>query len=284
MFINKGDMQLTLLGTGCPNVDLDRHGPANLVDGGPSSRLLVDCGSGVTHRLLEAGCPGSQLDALLLTHLHSDHIVDLFQLIISSWHQGRERPQRIFGPPGTKKFVDGLMKLWAPELRQRIAHEKRPSGAALDAEVIEIHNNDTLKFNNITVHVVAVNHLPVRHAFGFIFETSNARLAISGDTTYCPALIKAAKGVDMLVHEVLIHRELPIIEGMRSAETVTAMQAYHTVSDQVGKVASEARAEKLVLTHFVPPKFDEKSLLDEVRRDFDGPIIIGEDLMKLSVP
>jgi ribonuclease Z len=87
----------------------------------------------------------------------------------------------------------------------------------------------------------------------------------------------------MLVHEVLIHRELPIIKGMRSAETVTAMKAYHTVSDQVGKVASEAGAGKLVLTHFVSPKFDEKSLLDEVRRDFDGPIIIDEDLMKLSV-
>ena len=87
----------------------------------------------------------------------------------------------------------------------------------------------------------------------------------------------------MLVHEALIHCELPIIEGMRSAEIVTAMLACHTVSDQVGKVASEAGARKLVLTHFVPPKFDEKSLLDEVRRDFDDPIIIGEDLMKLSV-
>ncbi len=283
MQVEQGNIELTLLGTGCPSVDIDRLGPANLVDGGPSSRLLVDCGSGVTQRLLKAGCPGSQLDALLITHLHSDHIVDLFQLIISSWHQGRKYPQRIFGPPGTKKFVDGLMKLWAPELSQRVAHEKRPSAAALETEVTEISDGDTLNFKHITVNVVEVNHLPVRHAFGFIFETSNARLAISGDTTYCPALIKAARNVDMLVHEVLIHRELPIIEGVRSAETVTAMQAYHTVSNQVGKVASEAGAGKLVLTHFVPPKFDEKSLLDEVQKDFGGPIIIGEDLMKLSV-
>ena len=87
----------------------------------------------------------------------------------------------------------------------------------------------------------------------------------------------------MLVHEALIHCELPIIEELRSAKTVTAMLACQTVSDQVGKVASEAGARKLVLTHLVPPKFDEKSLLDEVRRDFDDPIIIGEDLMKLSV-
>ena len=112
-------MELVLLGTGCPSVDLDRHGPANLVDGGPGARLLVDCGSGVTHRLLEAECPGSEIDALLLTHLHSDHIVDLFQLIISSWHQGRDRPQKIFGPPGTKHFVHGLLTLWKPELDQR---------------------------------------------------------------------------------------------------------------------------------------------------------------------
>lgn len=125
MPVNQGNIQLTLLGTGCPSVDQDRHGPASLVDGGPSSQLLVDCGSGVTHRLLEAGYSGSEIDALLLTHPHSDHIVDLFQLIISSWHQGRNRPQRIFGPLGTKKFVDGLMNLWAPELKQRIAHEKR---------------------------------------------------------------------------------------------------------------------------------------------------------------
>lgn len=276
-------MDLTLLGTGCPSVDLDRHGPANLVDGGAGARILVDCGSGVTHRLLEAGCPGSEIDALLLTHLHSDHIVDLFQLIISSWHQGRDRPQRVIGPPGTRRFVNGLLELWKPELDQRIAHEKRPSIDALSVEVDEISGGDTLSFGGMSVDVVAVNHLPVKHAFGFIFKTTGEKLAISGDTTYCPSLIKAAQGCDMLLHEVLIHRELPVIDGKRTAETVTAMQAYHTVSDQVGKVAREAKAKSLVLTHFVPPKFDEKGLLDEVQKDFKGPVIIGEDLMRLSV-
>jgi ribonuclease Z len=276
-------MELTLLGTGCPSVDLDRHGPANLVDGGPGARLLVDCGSGVTHRLLAAGCPGSEIDAVLLTHLHSDHIVDLFQLIISSWHQGRDRPQRIFGPPGSKHYIDGLMALWAPELEQRIAHEKRPSIAALDVEVVEIADGENFEFGDMTLTVVAVNHLPVRHAFGFIFETAAARLAISGDTTYCPALIDAAQDVDILLHEVLIHRELPVIPGRRSAETLSAMQAYHTVSDEVGKVATACKAKKLVLTHFVPPKFDEAGLLEEVRHDFSGPVIIGADLMALCV-
>ena len=276
-------MELVLLGTGCPSVDMDRHGPANLVNGGAGAKLLVDCGSGVTHRLLEAGCPGSEIDALLLTHLHSDHIVDLFQLIISSWHQGRDRPQRIYGPPGTKRFVLGLLDLWKPELDQRIAYEKRPSVAALTVNVEEIEGGDTLQFGAMTVRVVSVNHLPVKHALGFVFQDTGARLAISGDTTYCPALIEAAKGCDILLHEVLIHRELQVIDGKRTAETIQSMQAYHTVSDQVGKVASQTGAGKLVLTHFVPPKFDEQKLFDEVCRDFGGPVIIGKDLMRLSV-
>ena len=101
-------MKLTILGSGCPSVDIDRYGPSALIDCGEGARILIDCGSGVTQRLLEHGLQGSQIDALLLTHLHSDHIVDLFQLIISSWHQGRSRSQKIFGPPGTKKYLEYL--------------------------------------------------------------------------------------------------------------------------------------------------------------------------------
>lgn len=118
-------MELTLLGTGCPQCDPDRLGPANLVRHAGKS-YLVDCGSGVTQRLVAAGAAGRDLEAILLTHLHSDHLVDLYQLIVSSWHQGRDRPQRVLGPVGTKRFVEGTMALWKPELDLRIAHEKRP--------------------------------------------------------------------------------------------------------------------------------------------------------------
>ena len=84
-------MRVTLLGTGCPQVHDRRFGPASLVRIGGRS-FLVDCGSGVTQRLVAAGTSGAALDAVLLTHLHSDHVVDLYQLIVSSWHQGRDRP------------------------------------------------------------------------------------------------------------------------------------------------------------------------------------------------
>src|SRR5262249_37007376 len=133
----RGAMRVTLLGTGCPQCDPDRLGPASLVQH-ERRQLLIDVGSGASQRLVSARSSGRALDAVLLTHLHSDHIVDLFQLVISSWHQGRDRPQRIYGPEGTRRFVEGLMALWRPELEQRIAHELRPSAAALEVDVTEI--------------------------------------------------------------------------------------------------------------------------------------------------
>lgn len=275
-------MELTLLGTGCPQVDPARMGPSQIVRAGGRT-LLFDCGSGVTQRLVQAGSKGAAVDALFLTHLHSDHIVDLFQLVISSWHQGRDRPWIIHGPPGTRAYVGGLMALWQPELEQRIAHERRPSTVGLEVEVREfaagvVHQDDTL-----TVTAVAVDHAPVRHAFGFVVAAGGLRAALSGDTRYCPALIAAAQGVDLLVHEVFIHRAMPVIPGVRSAATVANVMAYHTPSDQVGKVAAAAGAHCLVLTHFVPTRFDAGELLAEVGRDFPGPILLGEDLMTIDL-
>ena len=275
-------MHLTLLGTGCPAVHADRFGPAQAVRHGDTT-LLVDCGSGVTQRMAQAGISGRDVDAVLLTHMHSDHIIDLFQLVISSWHQGRDRPQRVFGPPGTYRYVDGLVSLWQAEMEQRIAHERRPSALALQTEVTEIRPGETVEFGAMRVRAVEVDHQPVRHAYGFVFESDAAKLAISGDTRPCDALVEAARDADLLLHEVFVHREMRIVEGVRTAETVEQVASYHTLSSDVGKVAAKAGAKWLVLTHFVPPDFDAPALLAEVGRDFSGSITIGEDLMTLDI-
>ena len=275
-------MLLTLLGTGCPQVDSRRFGPSQIVRH-QGATYLIDCGSGTTQRLYAAGSNGAEVDAVFLTHLHSDHIVDLFQLIISSWHQGRDRPQVVYGPKGTKRYVNGLLRLWKPEFKQRTAHESRSTTAALKVKVVEIEEGEIFRAGEMVVTAVEVDHYPVYPAFGFLFETPEARLAISGDTTYCPELIEAAKGVDVLVHEVYVHHGWPPTMPFVEDKENRTVKSYHTSSDVVGIVAREAEAGVLVLSHFVPTRFDEEELLQQVSADFDGPILIGEDLMNVDV-
>lgn len=274
-------MQLTLLGTGCPAVHAERYGPAQIVRHGDMT-LLVDCGSGVTQRMAQAGISGRDIDAVLLTHMHSDHVVDLFQLVISSWHQGRDRPMRVFGPQGTYAYVDGVVSLWQSEMERRIEHERRPSAVALQTEVTEINPGETVEFGAMRMRAVEVDHKPVRHAYGYVFETDQAKLMISGDTRPCDALTEAARGADLLLHEVFVHREMKPVEGRRTAETIEQVASYHTLSSDVGKVAAKAGVKWLALTHFVPPDCDTDALREEVSMDFSGKLTMGEDLMTLD--
>jgi ribonuclease Z len=272
---------VTLLGTGCPQVHAHRSGPASLVQTGGMS-FLVDCGSGVTQRMAAAGVSCAGLDALLLTHLHSDHLVDLYQLVISSWHQGRERPQRIFGPAGTRTFAQAVMEAWRKERDLRIAWECRPSTAGLELEITEIEEGVLWDAGGLRISAFEVDHGPVKPAFGFLFETAKARVAFSGDTTACDRLVSAAKNVDLLVHECFIHRHMA--RGRMSEQGLANVAAYHTLSSEVGKVAAGAGAGMLLLHHFVPAEFDRDALLREVRGDFTGPLVIGEDLLSVDVP
>jgi ribonuclease Z len=275
-------VQVTLLGTGCPQAHSRRYGPASLVRAGGRS-FLVDCGSGVTQRLVSAGSSGAEVDALLLTHLHSDHLVDLYQLIVSSWHQGRDRPQRIFGPRGTRAFAAATMAAWQSERELRIQWECRPSTAALELEVTEFERGVLWEDGGLRISAFEVDHRPVEPAFGFLFETARCRVAFSGDTTVCDSLVRAAQEVDLLVHECFIHRAMAARRGRRSAQGLANVAAYHTLSSEVGKVASRCNARLLALNHFVPVDFDRAALLAEIRADFQGPVVIGEDLLELDV-
>jgi ribonuclease Z len=271
-------MKLVLLGTGCPQVDPQRMGPAILIQAG-GRRLLFDCGSGVTQRLVQAGTKGAEIDALFLTHLHSDHVVDFHQLLVSSWHQGRDRPWKVFGPPGTIGFVERSAALWKPELDMRVAHEKRPSVAGLDVQVREFADGQTLRGGGVTVTPVKVNHDPFPEVYGFIVEHEGLRFVHSADTVVWQPLIEAARGADCLLHEVFIKREMRPVDGVRTQEVIDAVASYHTLSTEVGAVAAEADVGMLILNHFVPTQFDRDALVAEVRAQWSGPLILGEDLM-----
>lgn len=268
-------MKAVLLGTGCPVVHPKRGGAATMIQQN-GTRLLIDCGSGVTQRLVETGTNGAAVDALLLTHLHSDHLVDLYQLIVSSWHQGRERPWPIYGPAPVLRHVEGLMALWEDERAQRIAFEQRPSTTGFETELREIGEGSRFRVGDVDVETVEVEHAPVVPALGFVFRAQGQTIVHSGDTRRCEALIAAGRGCDLLIHEVYLHR-------LGEAETMRTTASYHTLSWQVGGVARDMAARALALTHFVPPEFDRAAMLSEVAETYDGPVFIGEDLMQFDL-
>ena len=275
-------MKLTLLGTGCPKVDHKRFGPSNLISSA-KTQILVDCGSGVTQRLNQINACTSKISALFLTHLHSDHVIDLYQLIISSWHSYRIKPWKIYGPIGTKKFVNRIMDAWKDERNLRIRYEQRESTSAFNLKVFEFKEYGKIKINDLHIEYFQVDHKPVKFAYGFNFFNKNKKLTISGDTRPCENLMKYAQQSDVLLHEVFIEDEIKPTTKMRSKKTLHNVQAYHTTSSMVGKIGKISRCKKLVLTHFVPTRFNENRLKNIVKKDFGKNPIIGEDLMTIKI-
>ena len=275
-------MLLTLLGTGCPKVDHKRFGPSNLISS-KNTNILVDCGSGVTQRLEEVNISSANIDALVLTHLHSDHVVDFYQLIISSWHSYRFKSWKIYGPKGTKKFLTKIMKAWEQERNLRIKYEARSSIEAFKLDIKEFGEYGKINIKDIKLEYFKVDHFPVKFAYGFNFYNNNKKLTISGDTKPCENLMQYAQLADVLLHEVYIEGEIQPVTKMRSSKTLHNVKAYHTTSSQVGKVASLTRCKKLVLTHFVPTDFNEKKLKSVIKKDFSKNLIIGKDLLKINI-
>jgi ribonuclease Z len=274
-------MRFTFLGTGCPVPSSLRMGPAHLVTTA-GARLLIDCGSGVAQRLLQAGHRGADIDALVVTHYHSDHIVDFYQLLVSSWHQGRERPLVVHAPATVIAHMRRQLDAYGDERALRIAHEQRPSASGLDVEFRELRAGRAIAFEDLIAEPFAVDHRPVTPAFGLILSSGATRIVFSGDTRPLPALVAAARGCDLLVCEVFVEREMTETPGLRSAETIAAVRSYHTTPPEIAAVATKARAKALALTHLVPPAADRAALIAEIRVGYAGPVIIGEDLMSID--
>jgi ribonuclease Z len=271
---------LTLLGTGCPPPNPRRRGPAALVVQG-ETRVLVDAGSGVAARLVEAGVAVVDLHQVLLTHLHSDHVVDLGHLVLSRWISGQNAPLRIAGPAGTRAHVARLLALWEYDIavRRSHMHEREPP----QLEVSEIGEGVALRAGGLTVTAFEVEHEPVKPALGYHFEADGRRVVLSGDTRPCESLVAYARGADVLVHECTDATRASWTPGCgwpsREAK-VKDLAAYHTGPDEVGTVAARAAVRRLVLTHLMPAS-EPADLAARAARAFAGTITVGEDLLRL---
>lgn len=273
-------MDVTLLGTGCPPPNPRRRGPATLVTRG-DVRVLVDAGSGVAARLVEAGVRVSDLHRVVLTHLHSDHVVDLGHLLLSRWILGQNAPLEVFGPAGTRTHVERLLALWEWDVavRRSHMHDREPPRVA----VREVGEGTVLADGGLTVTAFEVEHEPVKPALGFRFEADGRRVVVSGDTRPCPNLVAHARDADVLVHECTDATGAHWTPGCgwpsREAK-VRDLAAYHTGPDEVGAVAARAGVGTLVLTHLMPAS-DPADLAARAARQFDGRIVVGEDLLRI---
>lgn len=273
-------MRVVLLGTGCPPPNPARRGPCTLVSTG-TEHLLVDCGSGAATQLVQAGVRAFDLHRILLTHLHSDHVMDLGHLLITRWILGQNAPLRLWGPAGTKRHVEKALDLldWDIEVRREHMEERgRPEVA-----VREIDEGDVLTLGEVRVTAFRVEHGPVDPAFGFRFDAGDRAVVISGDTRPSDNLIRHAREVDVLIHECTDATKTSWVPGCgwptREAK-VAALASYHTQPDQVGKVAARAGVKTLVLYHLMPGS-GAAELAAAAAGDFAGKVVVGEDLLEV---
>jgi len=268
-------VQITTLGTGSPLPNPDRAGPATLVRAGDAT-LLVDCGRGVVMRLSAAGVLPIGLSAVLLTHLHSDHITDLNDIVTTHWVMSPgPTPVRVFGPPGTQGVVDGLLAMLGPDQRYRLAHhddlEQPPA-----VEVTEVGPGDRLELGSAQVSVHETDHRPVAPTVGYRVEHDGRSAALAGDTVPCTGLDEMCTGADLYVQTVIRADLVKALPNRRIQDILD----YHSTVEQAAQTAARAGVRTLVLTHYVPPLVpgDEDAWRAFAAAHFTGEIVLADDL------
>jgi ribonuclease Z len=197
-------IEVTLLGTRSPIPDPLRAGPSTLVRAG-GQLFLVDRGRGVLQRATAVGVGASSLTALLLTHLHSDHIADLGDLLITRWvttFASQHTPLPIIGPPGTAKVVENMLAAFGPDIGYRIAHHADLAEPPA-VEVREHTEGVVWDRDGVQIRVAATDHRPVAPTIGFRVEYQGASVVLAGDTVPCESLDSLAAGAGALVHNVI---------------------------------------------------------------------------------
>lgn len=282
---------VTLTGTGVPHVSPGRAGPGVLVRHGDTA-LQFDAGRGTVLRLAEAGSACHLLDAVFLTHVHSDHVLDLADLVMTRWIEGTLHPAGpvpIVAVEGlATRFASEMLEPYAQDIALRVAHvqpagpEVLIRGFALPTEPTEVWRSAD---GGVRVDAVAVHHEPVHEAVGYRVTTADGVVVISGDTRVCDEMREFARGADVLVHEACRATALaPFITG-------TALEHifdYHADSQELGRLALEAEVGHLVLTHLIPPPVtadEEAGFVDDIRiGGYAGPLTVGRDLLDIQLP
>ena len=275
------ETRVVMLGTGTPNADPERSGPAVAIVRGLNS-YLVDAGPGIVRRASAAAKKGidaltmPRLQIVFLTHLHSDHTLGLADLILTPWVLERTAPLEVYGPPGTKAMVEHLLAAYDADIHNRLDGLQPSNPTGYKVNVHEVRNGFVYRDSVMTVRAFEVPHANWEHAFGYRFETRDRTIVVSGDTHASDSIVNACHGCDVLVHEVY--------SAERYAKISEAWQAYHkqahTSTTELAELAGRARPKLLVLYHQLwwGPADDELLVREIHAAGYAGKVVSAKDL------
>ncbi|QIA24094.1 MBL fold metallo-hydrolase [Mesorhizobium sp. AA22] len=267
-----------------------KGGPA-LRPGGPwpSSSLLeiggrnivVDCGLGVTRGLSDSGISLKALDLIFITHLHSDHVLELGPLLHTAWTAGLATPVTVFGPPGTGHCWQRFCQAMEFDIEIRIVDEGRPDIEDM-VSIVEFGEGRVIEERGLKVSALRVDHPPVTDCFAVRFEHAGQSVVFSADTAFFPPLADFAKGADILVHEAMLEEgiERLVAKTGNGARLREHLLASHSLAGEAGQIATDAGVGRLVLNHLIPAddsEIGEADWIAAVRKTWAGDLTIARD-------
>ena len=249
-------------------------------------QIVVDCGLGVTRGLVNQGMQLRDLSTIFITHMHSDHYLELGLLIHTAWTAGLKSSVTVYGPSGLHRYWLQFVECMRDDIELRISDEGRPDLASL-VSFHELNEGQVFSAQGITVSAMKNAHPPLIETYALSFKTDDSHIVFSGDTAYLPALSEFAKGADLLIHEAMLGDALPALFariGNSDQRLHDHWMRSHTLADDAGRIASKAKVGALALNHLIPsddPEYGFDHWQAAVAPTWNGKLFVASDGMKI---
>ena len=250
--------------------------------------IVVDCALGVTRALVDQGIQLKTLSRIFITHLHSDHYLELGPLLHTAWTAGLKTPVHVWGPAGLDDYWNGFLLSMKADIDIRVEDEGRPDLSKL----LQFHVIDegvVLQQDGLTVSAIRTEHPPLIDCFALSFKGATKHVVFSGDTAPIAALEDFAKNADLLIHEAMLESALPALLERVSNGSDKLMAHWlrsHTLAHDAAKTATNAGVRQLALSHLIPsddPAYGEQDWKMAVAEHWNGPLHIGYDGLKIEL-